>query len=54
MTLGEKFNSSTEFANYVEKTFGKTLTNSQASEFYNANSLLRFTYTGILRAIAKI
>ena len=54
MTLGEKFKTSTEFVNYVENTFGLALMDSKVMAFYDANKAMRFTYTGIVKAIEKL
>lgn len=54
MTLGEKFKTSAEFVNYVENTFGLALMDSKVMAFYDANKAMRFTYTGIVKAIEKL
>lgn len=54
MTLSEKFKTSTDFVNYVENAFGLALMDSKVKAFYDANKTMRFTYTGIVKAIEKL
>ncbi len=54
MTLGEKFKDGAVFLAYVEETFGVAFNATKVKTFYTNNKDMRFTYTGILKALKAL
>lgn len=54
MTLGEKFTDGAAFLAYVEETFGVAFIDTKVKDFYTNNKSMRFTYTGILKALKAL
>lgn len=54
MTIEEKFSTAAKFVSYIETGFGLGFVDAKLTEFYNANKTMRFTYTGILKALKAI
>lgn len=50
-TLGEKFETGSAFVSYVETSLGLAVVDAKAINFYNANQDMKFTYTGLLKAL---
>ncbi len=54
MTLSEKFTDGQAFLHYVEQTFGVAFIDTKVTAFFNENPNMRFTYTGILKALKAL
>lgn len=55
VTIGTKFETSYAFVSYVKKTYGlTTVTDSKLKAFFENNKNLKFSNTGILKAVKAL